>query len=128
MDPGNGEPLGLQIERQLRLAVASGRIAPGERLPSARELAARLAVNFHTVRAAYGELEKEGLVVCRHGRGTFVSTDARPLNAADLRRVVRGHVERLAEDLAAAHVDPGALAALVADELRRTLGTAKVSR
>ena len=85
-------------------------------------------MNFHTVRAAYGELEKEGLVECRHGRGTFVSADARPLNAADLRRVVRGHVERLAEDLAAAQIDPDTLAALVADELRRTLGSAKESR
>jgi GntR family transcriptional regulator len=128
VDPNNGEPLGLQIARQIRLAVASGRISPGERLPSARELAAQLAVNFHTVRAAYGELTADGLLICEQGRGTFVSETARPLTAADLRRLVRAHVERLAEDLASADVDPGMLAALVADELRRAVGSRKVPR
>jgi GntR family transcriptional regulator len=128
VDPNNGEPLGLQIARQIRLAVASGRIAPGDRLPSARELAAQLAVNFHTVRAAYGDLTTDGLLVCEHGRGTFVSKDARPLSATDLRRVVRAHVERLAEDLASADVDAEALATLVGDELRRAVGAPKEPR
>jgi len=80
------------------------------------------------VRAAYGDLTVDGLLVCEHGRGTFVSKDARPLTAGDLRRVVRGHVERLAEDLASADVDSDALASLVADELRRAVGSRKVTR
>ena len=44
LDPNSGEPLGLQLTRQIRLAVATGALEPGERMPSARDLAAKLAV------------------------------------------------------------------------------------
>jgi DNA-binding transcriptional regulator YhcF (GntR family) len=128
VDPNNGEPLGLQIARQLRLAAASGRIGPGERLPSARELAAQLSVNFHTVRAAYGELEKDGLLLCEQGRGTFLAARPRSLGAAELRRLVRSHMERLAEDLASANADADAVGALALEELRRALGAGRAVR
>ena len=85
-------------------------------------------MNFHTVRGAYGELESEGLLVCEQGRGTFVAAGARALTSADLRRLVRAHVERLAEDIANAQVDPDTLAALVDDELRRATGARKAAR
>jgi DNA-binding LacI/PurR family transcriptional regulator len=52
--------------------VADGELAPGERLPSLRGLAAQLGVNINTVRAAYAELERDGLVRTRHGAGTVV--------------------------------------------------------
>jgi len=128
VDPNSGVPLGLQIARQIRLAVSAGRVAPGDRLPAARDLAAALGVNFHTVRKAYGDLEAEGLLVCEQGRGTFVSDAARSLSAGDLRALVRGHVERLAEDLAGAGVDAAALERIVAEELTRALGARRPAR
>ena len=128
IDPTGGVPLGVQICRQIRLAVASGRLAPGDRLPAARDLAAELRVNFHTVRKAYGDLETEGLLRCEQGRGTFVADGAGPLTHGDLREVVRRHVERMAEDLAGAAVDPALLEALTGEELRRALGTARSGR
>jgi GntR family transcriptional regulator len=125
IDPHSGTPLGVQIVRQLKLAVATGRVSPGGRLPSARELAETLGVNFHTVRAAYAELEREGLLRLEQGRGTFVADTAKPLGAAGTREVVRSHVERLVEDLAGAEVDVDDVAALLDAELRRAFGAKK---
>ena len=121
VDPNSGVPLGVQIASQVRLAIAAGRLSAGERLPAARELAADIGVNFHTVRKAYQALESEGLLRVERGRGTTVAGSPAPMSKAALRDVVRGHVERLAEDLAGADVDPDALHRMVDDELRRAL-------
>ena len=54
-------------------AIAGGRVKPGERLPSHRELAAQLVIAPLTVKKAYDELEHAGLIDTQRGRGTFVS-------------------------------------------------------
>jgi GntR family transcriptional regulator len=122
VDPNDGVPLGVQIVRQIRLAVAAGRLAPGDQLPPARELAAQLGVNFHTVRKAYADLAQEGVLDVGQGRGTFVTDSAPRLGASALRGLVRAHVERLAEDLAGASPDPERVESVVVEELRRALG------
>jgi DNA-binding transcriptional regulator YhcF (GntR family) len=66
-------PLGAQLAGRIRNALREGRIGPGDRLPSVRELAETAGVNVNTVRAVYARLESEGLVRSEHGRGTFVS-------------------------------------------------------
>lgn len=119
LEPNSGVPLGVQIARGIRLAVASGRLGPGERLPSARDLAAELRVNFHTVRKAYADLEREGLLRRERGVGTFVVERTARLDPAELRALVRSHLERLLEDLAGAQILPEHLLALVAKELGR---------
>ncbi|MEM1449747.1 MAG: GntR family transcriptional regulator [Planctomycetota bacterium] len=100
IEQNSGLPLGPQIVGQLKLAIASGRLAPGDRLPGARDLAAELRVNFHTVRKAYGELEREGLLVSARGRGTFVADELPDSGREQLERTVRDHLTRLVEDLA----------------------------
>ncbi|MBI4584522.1 MAG: GntR family transcriptional regulator [Planctomycetes bacterium] len=119
LEPNSGVPLGFQIVEQLRLAIASGRLQPGEKLPSARDLAGKLQVNFHTVRKAYGDLEREGLLCFERGKGTFVAANARKMNPDDLRRLVRAHVERLAGDLAGVDFPPEKIVELVGQELLR---------
>jgi GntR family transcriptional regulator len=52
LDANNGIPLGVQIVAGIRMAIAAQRLRPGDQLPSARDLAAELHVNFHTVRKA----------------------------------------------------------------------------
>ena len=63
----------LQICEQIRRRIAAGDWAPGKELPSIRSLAADLSVSVITVKRAYLDLENEGLIVTRHGKGSFVA-------------------------------------------------------
>jgi GntR family transcriptional regulator len=121
LEPNSGVPLGVQIARQLRLAVTSGRLQPGERLPAARDLAADLKVNFHTVRKVYGDLEREGVLRSERGLGTYVADRVRALDDSTVRQVVRQHAERLLEDLAGLGFSPRELGRLLDQELKQLL-------
>jgi GntR family phosphonate transport system transcriptional regulator len=78
-------PLWRAIADALRADIAAGRRAPGARLPTEADLAARFAVNRHTVRRALAALAEEGLVRSRRGAGAFVA--ARPTDYRLGRRV-----------------------------------------
>jgi GntR family transcriptional regulator len=79
IDPSSGLPVYRQIMDQVRRMIVAGRLAPGDRLPSIRELAATLQINALTVGKAYGELEHDGAIEMRRGLGMFVrATRARP--------------------------------------------------
>lgn len=70
---GNSTPIYRQIVDQVRLAVATGALAPGDALPSVREAAARLIVNPNTVARAYGDLARDGILEAQPGKGLFVA-------------------------------------------------------
>jgi GntR family transcriptional regulator len=73
IDPSDELPVGLQLGWRLRALIRTGELGAGERLPSFRQLAEWAGVNVGTVRAVYEGLERDGLVVTRHGQGTFVA-------------------------------------------------------
>jgi GntR family transcriptional regulator len=73
IDPRDELPVGLQLSWRLRALIRTGELGAGERLPSFRRLAELAGVNVGTVRAVYEGLEEDGLVVSRHGQGTFVA-------------------------------------------------------
>jgi len=81
---GAGRPLYLAIAELLAADIKVGRLAAGERLPSQRELAVRLDVDFTTVARGYREAQKRGLVQSRVGQGTFVSAFSQPERRARL--------------------------------------------
>ena len=66
-------PMYLQIMEQIRARIAAGDWAAGKELPSIRALAAGLNVSVITVKRAYLDLETEGVIVTRHGKGSFVA-------------------------------------------------------
>jgi GntR family transcriptional regulator len=72
IDPGRDEPLYAQLVAQVHVALARGELAPGDRLPAARELADSLELNMHTVLRAYQQLRDDGVLELRRGRGAVV--------------------------------------------------------
>jgi GntR family transcriptional regulator len=72
LDERSGVATYLQLVRQVRDALRLGLLEPGERLPTAQQVVAQLAINPNTVLKAYRDLERDGLVRGRPGLGTFV--------------------------------------------------------
>jgi GntR family transcriptional regulator len=70
--PGDDLPIYRQIMRQITEALSVGRLLPGEKLPSHRDLAEELVIAPLTVKKAYDELELLGFIETQRGRGTFV--------------------------------------------------------
>ena len=74
-------PIYRQLVTQVQLAILSGDLRPGDRLPSTRELARRFAIHPNTVSAGYRELEREGWTELRHGSGVYVCDRRAPETA-----------------------------------------------
>ncbi|GIH94304.1 GntR family transcriptional regulator [Planobispora siamensis] len=73
IDPSSARPLADQVADSVRAALADGMAAPGDRLPSARTVAAALGINLHTVLRGYQQLRDEGLIELRRGRTAVVT-------------------------------------------------------
>jgi GntR family transcriptional regulator len=73
LDQASGVPFYRQIIQQIELAIISGRLKPGSRLPTIRSLAIELKINPNTIAKAYSELEIRGLVITQVGSGTYIS-------------------------------------------------------
>jgi GntR family transcriptional regulator len=107
----NAGPIFVQIANHVRQMLARGEVVPGDKLPSARDLAAGLGVNPNTVVHAFAELERTSVIETRRGLGTFVREDA-PV-AAMRRGMLRTAAATFAAEAAALGASaPEALAAL----------------
>jgi GntR family transcriptional regulator len=71
----DGRPIYLQIMEQIRQRVVLGEWKPGEQIPSIRVMAIALQISVITVKRAYLELEREGVIVTQHGKGSIVAPD-----------------------------------------------------
>ncbi|HLN47250.1 MAG TPA: GntR family transcriptional regulator [Magnetospirillaceae bacterium] len=100
VDDASGVPVYLQLKEQVLHAISRAQLKPGDQLPTVREVAVDLLINPNTVNRAYAELEREGLLRSRRGRGTFVSE-------------------------AGKHADVSTQETRLADIARRTLGEAR---
>jgi GntR family transcriptional regulator len=90
------EPIYLQIVEQVKAMVASGVLKPGSQLPTVREVAADLRINFNTAARAYRLLHEEGIISTQQGRGTYV-LEAPP--AAESKRLKRDRLQAMVEGL-----------------------------
>lgn len=97
-NPSLGVPIYLQLMEQVKHAIETGALRPGDQLPGIRPLAEELVINPNTVAKVYRELEHEGVIELRHGAGAFVAQNARARRPDSLRgaqTVIAGAIERL---------------------------------
>jgi GntR family transcriptional regulator len=95
LDESSGVATYLQLAQQVRQALRLGLLEPGERLPTAAQVVAKLAINPNTVLKAYRELEREGLVRARPGQGTFVLRTLPGIDPATQARFLAGMTDWL---------------------------------
>jgi len=103
IDPRDATPIYAQLERGLRAAIATGRLGPGDQLPTVRELAVELRVNGNTVARVYTDLERAGVIETKRGVGSFISaTPAQAHPPREQERRLRAFVTRVLADADAA--------------------------
>ena len=119
VDVHDPTPIYAQLERGLRAAVATGRLRPGDQLPTVRQLAVDLSVNANTVARVYAELERAGAIETRRGVGSFIRAtpaEAHPPREHDRR--LRAFITRMLADAdRAGFTVDDVIAALSADRL-----------
>ena len=103
IDTRDATPIYAQLERALRAAMATGRLRPGDQLPTVRQLAVELSINANTVARVYAELERAGAIETRRGVGSFVSAaGAQAPPPREQERRLRAFVTRVLADADAA--------------------------
>jgi GntR family transcriptional regulator len=95
VDSRDPTPLYAQLDRGIRLAIATGKLKSGDQLPTVRQLAVELSVNANTVAKVYLTLERDGVLATKRGVGTFVA-DAQPkaVHAAHRDRQLKSLADR----------------------------------
>ena len=110
VNPGDELPIYRQIMRQIVEAIAGGRLAPAEKLPSHRDLSEQLVVAPLTVKKAYDELESLGYLETHRGRGTFIAGRLPQVDPAQQRDQVRHSARALLAQAYLAGIDlPGVI-------------------
>jgi GntR family transcriptional regulator len=99
LDPASGAPIYRQIIQQIEYAILSGRLGPGDRLPTIRSLAVALKTNPNTIARAYGELEIRGVLATRAGSGTYISDKKPAPEDGGLRRKIREVAGRFIQEM-----------------------------
>jgi GntR family transcriptional regulator len=124
-NPSSGVPIYLQLMEQVKHAIETGALKPGDQLPGIRPLAEELVMNPNTVAKAYRELEHEGVIELRHGAGAFVAGQARGRKVTEAIRAGQGIVATAVERLRARGVSDEEIRRLFEAELA---GLAKAAR
>ena len=88
-----GKPVYLQLADQIRYAAASGRLRPGEPLPSLRPLAEELRINRNTIAKAYTELEAQGIIETIPGKGYFLQRNNSPFNQQVRQKLLQTEID-----------------------------------
>lgn len=116
IDPDSAVPIYLQIVLSVKHQVATGRLKPGEQLPTVRELATDLRINPNTVARAYDQLDLDNVITTQQGRGTYVRE--RPDNA-HLSRVRQEQLKALIDGVIGKALSTG----YTTDEIQNTFDT-----
>jgi|YNPBryBLVA2012_1023415.scaffolds.fasta_scaffold26620_2 DNA-binding transcriptional regulator YhcF (GntR family) len=112
LDPTSDRPLFRQIADQILRAVREGKLPEGSRLPSERELSEELRLARGTVKKAYEELVREGIIQVRRGQGTFVGRSVQPVETGRKERALQ-QIGRLLDELERMRFSPREIETLV---------------
>ncbi len=123
INQSDGTPMYFQLVRQIKHLIATGRMGPGDELPSVRALAQQLLVNPNTVVRAYRELETAGLIYTRRGAGCYVAEKPVPYSDAECRRILSERIDALVAESRNLGYDLERVVALLR-ERNSALGTA----
>ena len=115
---GSADPIYRQLVEQVRRLVAAGQQAPGDEMPSVREIAQALALNPMTVSKAYGLLEMDGVLARRRGLGMVVAESSGAGAPAERAALLRPTLERAAREARELELDAKTALALFADILK----------
>lgn len=123
LNHSSGVPLYVQLMEQIKHALVTGALRPGDQLPTIRRMATDLVMNPNTVARAYRELEHEGVMELRHGSGAYVSQAAAstPKVTPKMQAIAQSAIERLT----AAGLTPDEVRRLIESELSATLNPEK---
>jgi GntR family transcriptional regulator len=116
LDPRSREPIYTQIVEQVQHLVAARRLKPGDQLPTVRQLAADLRVNFNTVARAYRTLHEEGVISTQQGRGTYILDQPIP-DSGERRKLRRAKLAELTER----YLDEAERLGYEPDEIRKSV-------
>lgn len=119
VDHSSGLPVWIQVKNRIAYLIGTGKYAPGDRLPTVRALAVDLDSSYNTINRAYMDLEREGYISTRRGKGTFV-LEQKEVGAA---RAYDSPVELLVDEMIRGCTEAGLtdvdIAALVDERLAR---------
>ena len=101
IDPKHPTPVYVQLDQGIRAAIATGKLAAGDQLPTVRQLAVELRLNANTVARVYLDLERAGVVETRRGVGTFVAARQPAIPKRGRDSELRALAERWAAEAAA---------------------------
>jgi len=118
VNPSSGVPLYLQIQNQVKHAVAAGALKAGDAMPSVRKLAADLGINPNTVARAYLDLERDAVIKAVPGGGTFVADGQPGLLKAERVRRLRPVARQGAVEGTQLRLSPEEIVKLVEEELK----------
>src|SRR5215471_2046797 len=117
VNPSSGVPIYLQIEMQVKNAVAAGALRQGDTLPSVRKLAAQLRINPNTVARSYQNLERDGVIRTVAGGGTYVADGVPGLLKSEKVRRLRPHARQVAVEGAQLRLSHDEILKIVEEEL-----------
>ena len=120
LDSRSGVPPYRQLVDQVRQMVSLGLLQAGDQLPSVREVMRQITINPNTVHRAYRELEAEGLIEGRQGRGTFVVEVGTPTTTPQRQAELQEDLDAWIEKAHLAGMDDEAIFALVAFAMQAT--------
>ena len=117
MTTGSGTPIYRQIIEQIRLGVATGALAPGDAMPSVRNLAEQNLVNANTVVKAYAELVRDGVLESHQGKGFFVAEKRQVYSRAERRRRLRQSLDAFIHEAVFLDFTPDEIRQVVQEKL-----------